>query len=94
MFGGSDSVSPGVDVKQYTSFASDINLSSTAESAVGRACRSIIVNSAGAGTKVLEIVTASGVTRTLTVADGDIYMVQAVTIKGTTTTVGRVTVIW
>jgi hypothetical protein len=94
MFGGSDSISPGVDVKQYTSFASDTSLISTAESAVGRACRCIIVNSAGTGTKALEIVTTGGVTRTLTVADGDIYMVQAITIKGTTTTAARVTVIW
>lgn len=82
-----DSISPASDVRQYTSFASDIDL--TAEG--GAPCRFLRV--VGAGTLAIVTAGSDGATRTLTVADGWELPVQATVIKSATN-VTSVTVGW
>lgn len=81
------------DYRQYSSFASPIDLLAASEIAGKPHCREIIVNDAGSGTKQLVLVTPGGTTRTLTVATGDRYPVKAVTITAATTA-ALLTVLW
>lgn len=84
--------SPAVDAKEYTSFASDIDLSSTSESKAGRAAKNIRVVTAGGG--ALTVVFADGTQRAFTaLTDGEDLTHQVKTIKSGAT-VSKIRVEW
>ena len=90
-------IEPYDDCQQYTTFTSDIDLTSTAQSSAavirGHA-RGIRVDVVGSGTLALVFSGSGGTTRTFTVTAGwELTAAKILTIKSTTN-VSRVTVGW
>lgn len=75
-----DSQGPAADVVQYTSFASEIDLTQL----FGGPSRAVMVVGAGSGTLAVETTGSGGATRTLTVTDGWYMALQVTRIKTTT----------
>lgn len=88
----SNLIDPLYDIKEYSSFGSDIDLLADSPSGNDPA-RWVRVVDAGAGTKLLVIDTVKTAGRSLTVATGQEINVQIRKIKSTTTAV-RVQVGW
>lgn len=90
-------IEPYDDVQQYSSFASDIDLTSSAQSsaaAIRGHARGIRVDVAGSGTLALVFAGSGGTTRTFTVTTGwELPAAKILTIKSTTN-VTRLTVGW
>lgn len=85
------------DAKEYSSFASDVDL--TADSPTNNTpARGLMITSLGAGTKIIQVVTAAGQTRAYDlsgVGNAPVWLpVAARTIKGTTTTIAKVIAFW
>ena len=90
-----DSTSVPDDLREYSTFTSDIDLTdTTAGSSQGRPARYIKVCDVTAGTTLAVVLTGSnGTTRTMTVAYGEEILGKFTTIKSTTD-VTRVRVGW
>ena len=87
------------DLKDYTTFTSDIDLTSSAESAIAgpKGAVYLYVADAGAGTLAIELALQSGgarVTRTLTVTTGREFIIDGVTKILAAADLGRLTVGW
>lgn len=89
-----EDISPAVDVKQYATFTSDIDLKAGPDGTDYFACaREILVNEVGSGTLAVKTIHSGTTDRTLTVLAGDRYHGQFTTIDSATN-VGRITVFW
>lgn len=79
-------------LKQFSSFGADLNMLSTSYYARGVPASFLRVDSVGSGSLTLQF--TDGTSETLTVAQGDEYVVKFNKILATTTNVTRVTVGW
>jgi hypothetical protein len=88
------------DVKDYTSFASEIDLTAAAQSKLSKAACYLYVASAGSGTLAIELSVTDGlsagtrVQRTLTVTTGREFIIDGINKILTATNVAQLTVGW
>ena len=93
--GSVDDIGVAEDVQEFSSFGTAINVINSAATSTPRAARGFIVSDVGAGTKIVEVVTAAGQTRTLALANLQaVFIPCAIRTITTNTTVARVLVFW